>query len=371
MEMEKVYQLALHFTPGIGHYTIKQLISYCGSAEAVFKKTKGQLGKIPGIGPRTVEAISSGKSIAAAEDEILKAQKNNIQILAYTDKAFPKRLRGIHDAPAIVFYKGSGDLNQVKCVAVVGTRNATDYGRNFTNSLMEALSPHRPLIISGLAYGIDIVAHRAALKNNLPTIGIVASGVDIIYPAVHKETAHQMIKMGGLLSEFRTGTKPEPQYFPARNRIIAGMADLTIVIEAAKKGGALITAEIANSYNKDVFALPGNVGNKYSEGCNNLIKANKAHALTSIDDIEYIMNWAAAAEDPAATPLFDDSLLNDDEKQVIKFLIDNDKGIQLDELSWQTQIPLNKLASILLNLEFKGAVSSLPGKKYKLLKAVA
>ena len=363
---EKVFQLALHFTPGIGHYTIKQLISYCGSAEAVFQKSRGQLLKIPGIGPRIIDAIINNDFPALALKEFDKASREGIQILSYTDKDFPSRLKGLYDAPAIIYFKGDANLNNRKCIAIVGTRRASRYGKDFTSKLIEDLVPHNPLIISGLAYGIDIAAHRAAYKYGLPTVGVMASGIDIVYPAVHRETALQMCDNGGLISELKISTKPEPAYFPARNRIIAGMADAVVVIEAAKRGGALITAEIANSYNKDVFAVPGYVGSTYSEGCNNLIKSQKANLLTQHHDIEYIMNWAADEVNKPSTPVFDQSLLDNEEKTVVQYLIDKNEGILLDELSWQTQIPLNKLASILLNLEFKGAVSSLPGKKYKL-----
>lgn len=372
MENEKLYQLALHFIPGIGHFFIKQLISYCGSAEAVFTKNKGQLSKIPGVGPKLIEALQKNhKMLSEAEKEFEQAHKKNIKILSYTDKAFPTRLKGLHDAPAILFYKGTADLNNQKCISIVGTRRATSYGKDFTNDIIASLAPHNPLIISGLAYGIDIAAHRAALKYGLSTIGVMASGIDIIYPAVHRETAGNMTEAGGLVTELRIGTSPEAVFFPARNRIIAGMADATIVIEAAKRGGALITAEIANSYNRDVFAVPGNVGQVSSEGCNNLIKQHKANTLTTAKDLEYIMNWEVGAESsPKASPFnLDDSLFDNDEKTVFQHMIDKNNGILLDELSWHTQIPVSKLASILLSLEFKGAVNSLPGKKYKIARA--
>lgn len=367
MESEKIHQLALHFIPGVGHFLIKQLISYCGSAEEVFNKNKGFLNKIPGVGPKLIDAIYGHKTLQAAENELIQAQKNNIQILTYTEKVFPQRLKGINDAPAIIYYKGNTDLNNKKCVAIVGSRRATPYGRDFTQDLIASLAAHNPLVISGLAYGIDITAHRAAIKHDLPTIGVMASGIDIIYPAVHKDTAFSMLNKGGLISELKIGTKPEAMHFPARNRIIAGMADAVIVIEAAKRGGALITAEIGNSYNKDVFAVPGNVGQPFSEGCNNLIKSHKANVLTTFKDIEYIMNWEKEKEPSLNTAFnFDEALFDNDEKSVFQHMVDKNEGILLDELSWQTQIPVNKLASILLNLEFKGAVSSLPGKKYKI-----
>ncbi len=353
--------------PGIGDITSKTLLSYCGSAREVFKKNRHQLSKIPGIGQVNADQVLSFKNFDAAEAEINKCQKQKIEILFFTDKNYPKKLKHAPDSPTVLYYKGEGNLNQKKTVAIVGTRRSTSYGRNFTEQIVEKLSPHSALIVSGLAYGIDINAHKAALKNGLDTVGVLASGLDIIYPSIHRSIAMDMLKHGGLLSEYKIGEKPEAHNFPARNRIIAGMSDAIIVIEAAKKGGALITAEIANSYNRDVFALPGDVGKKYSEGCNNLIKTNKAHLISGIEDIEYIMNWDPIPDaNPSEEKYYDYSKLTNEEKVVIETLKLVDHGMILDELSWKSQIPLNKLASILLNLEFNGIINSLPGKKYKL-----
>ncbi|ELR73799.1 Rossmann fold nucleotide-binding protein Smf [Fulvivirga imtechensis AK7] len=367
MDQKRLAQLALHFIPGIGNYTVKQLISYSGSAENVFKSTKAKLLKIPGVGPATAEAILNHRPFERAEEELQLSEKHNTRLLLYSDKDFPNRLKHINDAPSLLYYQGNADLNAKKVVAVVGTRNATRYGREFTEKLIEGLEKHDVLVVSGLAYGIDIQAHKSALKHQLSTVGVMASGMDFIYPALHKNTAREMTSQGGLLTEHSFGTKPEPPKFPARNRIIAGMADAIIVVEAARKGGALITAEIANSYSRDVFALPGEVGQPYSEGCNNLIKMNKAHLLTAVDDVEYIMNWEKEdAEKQEQHSAHDISLLNDDEKLVFLQLQEYQQPILIDNLSWQTQLPVSKLASILLNLEFKGLVSALPGKSYKL-----
>ncbi len=367
MDDEKIYQIALSMVSGIGDVTSKTLVSYCGSAKEVFKKNRNHLSKIPGIGQINADKIISYKDFSSAEEEINKCIKHKIDILFFTDKSYPKKLKHAPDSPAVLFYRGKASLNNYKTVAIVGTRNSTSYGREFTQKIIEKLASHHALIVSGLAYGIDINAHKSSLKYGLDTIGVMASGLDIIYPDVHRSVAKEMVNQGGLLTEFKLGIKPEPHNFPSRNRIIAGMSDVILVIEAAKKGGALITAEIANSYNRDVMALPGDIGKKYSVGCNNLIKSNKAHLLTSVDDIEYIMNWEPQNDQqPTEDKYYDYSKLSNEERLIIETLKLNLDGIILDELSWKVQIPLNKIASILLNLEFNGVVKTLPGKKYRL-----
>ncbi len=367
MDDERIYQVALTMVPGIGDVTAKTLVSYCGSAKEIFKKNRNQLSKIPGIGQIVTNKILSFNKFPVAETEIAKCIKHKIEILFFTDKGYPKKLKHAPDSPAILYYRGNANLNNYKTVAIVGTRKSTEYGREFTESLIKKLASHTPLIISGLAYGIDIIAHKAALNSGLDTIGVMASGLDIIYPDIHRKTAIEMLSQGGLLTEFKIGSKPEAHNFPSRNRIIAGMCDVIIVIEAAKKGGALITAEIANSYSRDVFALPGDIGKTRSAGCNNLIKSNKAHLLTSIEDIEYIMNWEPQVNQPNLQDrYFDFSKLSNDEKNIIEILRVKNDGMILDELSWKSQISLNKIASILLTLEFNGIVKTLPGRKYKL-----
>ncbi len=367
MDEEKIYQVALSMVPGVGDITIKTLVSYCGSAGEVFKKTKHQLSKIPGMGMIQAGKIKSFTDFRAAENEVKKCAAHDIEILFVADAKYPRKLKHAPDSPSVLFYKGEADLNNPKSVAIVGTRRSTSYGREFTDKLVEELAPHNPLIVSGLAYGIDITAHRAALKNGLKTIGVMASGLDIIYPGQHRKTANQMLQQGGLLTEFPVGTIPDAHNFPSRNRVIAGMCDAIVVVEAAEKGGALITAEIANSYSRDVFALPGNIANKFSRGCNNLIKQNKAHLLTSARDIEYIMNWEAKATPKQNDEkYYDYSKLSEDEKNIIETLKASNNGLVIDELSWKSNIQLNKLASLLLNLEFNGIIKCLPGKKYKL-----
>jgi DNA processing protein len=366
MDQERLSFMALHFVPGVGDFLLKQLVSYCGSAEEVFKKSKARLLKIPGVGEMTAASIHEGKAVSRAEKEIRLAEREDTRILFYTDKAFPHRLKNIDDGPSLLYVKGNVNLNPPKTVAIVGTRQATTYGKEQVNKLIEGLVPHGALIISGLAYGIDIHAHKQSLKHGLPTLGVMGSGIDIIYPAAHKETAKKMVNQGGLVTEKNFGVKPDAHNFPARNRIIAGLCDALVVVEAAERGGALITAEIANSYNKDVFAIPGNLGQPYSEGCNKLIKINKANLLMSVRDIEYIMNWNLASEKsnnqlPLDLPAFDA-----DEKSVMNALQGAPMPVLIDDLSYKTGIAQGKLASLLLSLEFKNAVVSLPGKAYRL-----
>jgi DNA processing protein len=259
------------------------------------------------------------------------------------------------------------DLENPKSVAIVGTRQSTAYGRECVETLVKDLVPHGALIMSGLAYGIDIHAHKQAVKHKLPTIGVMGSGMDVIYPAAHREVAIKMMEHGGILTEHPFGTQPDAHNFPARNRIVAALSDAIIIVEAAEKGGALITADIANSYNKDVFAFPGNVKQSHSAGCNNLIKSNRAHLITSVRDLQYIMNWDIGAKPMKAEPAVLEGY-EPDEQLILRTLLDNNKQLMIDEISWKTNLPISRLASLLLTLEFKGIIASLPGKVYKVTK---
>jgi len=367
MEQDRLAFLALYLVPGIGSLLFKQLISYCGSAENVFSTKKSNLLKVPGIGPITADSILAKETFAFAEKELEKSEKEQVNLLFYTDKQFPHRLNAIDDAPVLLYTKGAFNFNAPKTVGIVGTRQATSYGKECVEQIIADLVPHNAPIISGLAYGIDIHAHKQALKAGLSTLGVLGSGIDVIYPASHAETAKKMLSNGGITSENIFGTKPDAHNFPARNRIIAGLCDALIVIEAAEKGGALITAEIANSYNKDVFAVPGNLGNTYSAGCNFLIKTNKANLFTSVKDLEYIMNWST--DSPSAKGLsaaIAESNLSIEEKLIVDCLRKREMPIMIDQLSIESEIPLGQLSSLLLSLEFAGLVVSLPGKRYGL-----
>ena len=368
MDQSRLSLLALHFIPGIGNYIVKQLVSYCGSPEKVFKTPKGKLQKIPGVGFITAEAIVKGKPFAAADKELRKAEKEKVQLVFFTDKNYPSRLKQIPDAPSLLYTKGNIDFENLKSVAIVGTRKATDYGKICVDELVSGLQKHKALIVSGLAYGIDIHAHRQALKYSLSTLGVMGSGIDVMYPASHGDTAKKMMEQGGILTESPFGTNPDAHNFPARNRIIAGLCDALVVVEAAQKGGALITADIANTYNKDVLAFPGNIGRSYSEGCNSLIKANKANLITSVSDLEYIMNWSVDVIPSKKKESIQIDSYELEEQIILRLLIENNNQLMIDELSWRSGFAISKLASILLNLEFKGVLSPLPGKIYKIVK---
>ncbi|MDQ3393739.1 MAG: DNA-processing protein DprA [Bacteroidota bacterium] len=369
MENEKLYQVALNLVPGIGDINFKHLISYCGSAEAVFKSNKHKLSKIPGIGEKTASSILNMPILSEAEKELKEAQKLNIQILFFTDKQYPSRLKHVYDSPPLLYFKGNCDLNNVKTISIVGTRQATDYGKDVVGEIVSGLKKHNVLIVSGLAYGIDIFAHRQAIKHSLPTVGVMASGMDIIYPSLHRDIAMQMLENGGLLTEFKLGSKPDAHNFPARNRIIAGMSDATIVVEAAVKGGALITADIAFSYNKEVFAVPGNIFNSSSQGCNYLIQSLKANMLLNVKDLELVLGWndTASGSRSPSKPKYETEEFSVEEKTIVDLLINNNKELTIDEISWKSQINISKIASLLLNLEFKGIIKPQPGKKFKLL----
>ena len=359
------YQIALTLVPGVGSILIRQLISYCGSAANVFHAPLARLLKVPGIGEVTARAILKPDVLAQAERVSQRVEKMGATALFYTDKAFPARLKTLYDAPALLYFHGSGNLNAPRTIGLVGTRQATGYGRRITTEIVEALVPYGVHVISGLAYGIDIAAHRASLVNSLPTIGVMASGLDVIYPNVHQKTAGEMLMLGGLLTESPPGTKPDAHLFPARNRIIAGLSDAVVVVEAAAKGGALITAEYANNYHRDVFAVPGQLNQAFSAGCNKLIRENKAQIYTSPKDLIETLNWDAPADQPTrktqAPPLPVD--VTEEESQVLS-LLRHATDLHIDDLSWQSQIPMGRLASLLLSLEFRGFVRSLPGKKY-------
>jgi DNA processing protein len=368
MDQERLAFLALHCTPGIGNQLVKQLISYCGSAQEVLKKPKGKLLRIPGIGPQTAESISSRITYRFAEAELKRCEKEDASIMLFTDKQYPSRLKAIDDAPALLYFKGTGSLNPAKTVGIVGTRQATPYGKKMVDRLVEDLVPHKAMIISGLAYGIDIHAHKAALRHKLPTVAVLGSGLDVIYPSGHRETAIRMMDMGGLISENPFGSKPDAHNFPSRNRIIAGMSDAVIVVEAAEKGGALITADIANSYNKDVFAVPGDLGNLYSSGCNKLIKINKASLLTSVKDLEYLMNWEPGTTVNKRDPLQQNlEALSPDQRRVIDAVTEKGAAMHIDELAWRTGIPQGILSALLLDMELKNLVQRMPGKCFRLV----
>jgi DNA processing protein len=366
MNEQLLYHIAITSIPNIGDVTAKKLIAYCGSSEEVFNEKKSSLEKIPGIGAVNAQKIIMHKTeaLAIAEEELGFIKKNDIVPLFYLNENYPKRLLQCEDGPILIYTKGNIELNNPKVVSIVGTRKATDYGKDFCNKIVEELVPHKPLLVSGLAYGIDVCSHKAAIKNKIPTVGVLAHGLDRMYPQQHSGVAKQMIENGGLLTDYKSGTNPDRENFPKRNRIVAGLSDLTIVIESSKKGGSLITAYLANDYNRDVFALPGRLNDSQSEGCNNIIKNHKAALIQSVKDIEYIMGWEAEKKiQKKQTRLFVELT---PEQKIIADIISKQDKIGIDELSLQAKLPMSKTTAMLLEMEFEGVVKTLPGKLYKL-----
>lgn len=364
-DAEKICILALIHTPGIGSVTVRQLISYCGGATQVFQADYRKLIRIPGVGEKMAKAILDKSTLDLAEREFSNCRKNGTGLLFFNEALYPTRLKPLYDSPIVLYYQGSIDFNAARTVGIVGTRKISEYGKSVTEAIIQDLVPFAPLIVSGLAYGVDITAHRACLKQNLPTIGVMASGLDVIYPAVHRKTASEMQQNGGIVTENALGTKPDFMRFPARNRIIAGLSDVTIVVESGKKGGSLITVEFAQNYHREVFAVPGMIGEPHSEGCNLLIRDNKASIFTSVEDMALALGWGSGEKAASSPPLSFDGFTQD-EGQVLA-LLKQYGVIQIDELAWHSGMHLNRLASLLLNLEFQGMVRSLPGKKYALI----
>jgi DNA processing protein len=343
----------------------RNLLSYCGSAEEVFKAKESSLINIPGIGAVTARSIRNHKAFERAEKELQFIEKYKIQTFFVTDKTYPTRLKNCVDAPLLLYYKGHADLNSSKVISVVGTRNATEYGKEICRQLIADLVIQKPLIVSGLAYGIDSTTHKECIKHSVPTVGVLGHGLDRIYPSVHRSLAQKMLEGGGLLTEFPSTTNPDRENFPKRNRIIAGLSDATIVVEASIKGGALITAELANSYNRDVFAYPGRINEEFSAGCNFLIKTNRANLISRVSDLEYILGWSEVKVKQSRPQLSLALNLTPDEQKIADIL--NEKGsIAVDDLAIQSGMAQSKLAVTILGMEMQGIVISLPGKHYKL-----
>ncbi|NPA68553.1 MAG: DNA-protecting protein DprA [Chlorobi bacterium] len=359
------YKIAIGQIPGLGSVNTKNLISYCGGVSEVFKADKKKLLKIPGIGKITAESIIKNKHlIEEAEKELEFTEKNNIKTRFYLDENYPFLLKQCSDAPVVFFEKGNINFNGRKAISVVGTRKATKYGKDICENLIKELAElgHNPVIVSGLAFGIDVCAHKAALKYGLDTVAVLGHGLNKIYPRQHERIASEITKKGAIISEFTTFSKFDRQNFLQRNRIIAGLSEATVVIESAEKGGALVTADIANSYNRDVFAVPGRLEDKYSEGTNKLIKTHKAFLLQSAKDVEYILNWEEKTE-IRQQQLFTE--LSEDEKTIAKILSENGKQM-IDFICKKSGFNSAKASAVLLEMEFKNIVRNLPGKIFEL-----
>ena len=365
-DQDLIYVLALQHVPKIGDLTAKKMISHCGSAEAVLKEKKQNLLKIDGVGTTTLSDLYNPSHFKDAEIELQFIKQNKIRCLYFKDEDYPDKLKHCIDGPILLFQSGNVNVKKKRIISIVGTRKITTNGIAFCEKLVEQLTVYNPVIVSGFAYGTDITAQKSALKNNLQTIGCLAHGLNQIYPPSHKKYMVDVEKNGGFLTDFWSTDVFDRNNFLKRNRIIAGLSEATIVIESAEKGGSLVTAEIANSYNRDVFAVPGRVNDLQSTGCNNLIKYQKAHMLTNPLDVPYILNWQL---EDLKKPIVQKQLfveLDENEKTIYKYLKDNNKQM-LDVIAIECNMPIFKAASILLNMELKGVIRPLPGKLFELI----
>ncbi len=360
---ELLYRIAITKIPNVGAVTAKNLISYCGSAKSVFEAKRKELLRIPGIGEQTANAILDNSAVLTiAEKELVFIAKYAVNVLFYLDEAYPSRLKRHHDCPLILYYKGTQNLNDMRMVGIVGTRKPTTHGVRICEDLVGGLKPYNICIISGLAYGVDITTHKKCLDLNIPTIGIMGSGLGNIYPTPHKDIAERMTLNGGLLTEYTHYQGPDRDHFPSRNRIIAALCDALVVVETAVKGGSMITADKATEYNKDIFAVPGRPKDNLSSGCNWLIKNNRAMLIESAVDIAQAMSWdRLSSNQPVQKQLFME--LSPEEEHVVK-LLSGKEAMSIDTLSYQAKMNASALASAILSLELKGLIKGLPGKQY-------
>ena len=366
MHTELIYQLSLCHVPYIGYVHAKKLCDTFGSASAIFKASQGDLDRIENIGEIKARSIKSFKDFSKVEKEIKFIEKYRIKPLFLTDHEYPQRLLNCFDPPTMLFYKGHAELNALRIVAIVGTRNNTEYGKVFTENLVKSLAGLNVMVVSGLAFGIDSIAHKCSLKYGIPTLGVLGHGLDTIYPQENTNLAKQMIKEGGLLTEFRSNTKPDKHNFPCRNRVVAGISDATIIVESGIKGGSNITANLAWGYNRDIFAVPGRSIDVKSEGCNRLIRDNKAVLLDDPEQFINIMGWN---DDHHKKGMLQKKMFaeySEEEKKIIELLRKNEyTGI--DELNFKSGLSASTIASVLLNLEMQVVLKVLPGKRFMIV----
>ena len=358
--------IALSFVRGLSCRAIRHIYALGYSADDLFAMDRVELKSLFGNHQEIVESILGKTTMARAEEELCFVEKHGIRVLHCKDNDFPQRLNGpnCEDTPPLLYYKGNTDLNNPRCVGVVGSRKATDYGRQMTRQLVEGMQGENVLVVSGLAYGIDTAAHENALSYQLPTVAVVAHGLDQIYPAQNRNLAKRMVQgNGGILTEYPSKTRIHPSYFPARNRIVAALSDVVTVVEAAKTGGALITANLAWGYNREVCAFPGRVGDKTSEGCNGIIANNKASLIMGAKELFFVMNWER--NEPTVGSQQTLALdLDANESILLKLLSDNGE-MTLDQLGQSANMDRPTLVSALLNLELKNFIQALPGRRYK------
>lgn len=362
-DQDLFYLLALLKVEGVGDVIAKKLLTHCGNAEAVFTTKINQIAAIDGIGSALLRNLKDKSVFEKAQKELDFIKSNDVKVSFFQDENYPERLKHCFDSPVLIFSGGNIDLKNKRMISIVGTRQITSYGVEFCKKLIEDLAPLDPVIVSGFAYGVDIVAHQLAMENDLQTIGVLAHGLNQIYPKIHKKYVAKMEQNGGFITEFWSSSNPDKENFVRRNRIVAGMTEATIVIESADKGGSLITANLANDYNRDVFAVPGRVTDKYSQGCNNLIKTQKANVLSGAADLVYMLNWDLEKKvKPIQKSLFVD--LDPDEQKVYDFLLKNGKEL-LDVIALQCDFPIFRISGVLLNMELKGVIRPLPGKLFE------
>jgi DNA processing protein len=365
---ELLYRIALTMVPNVGDAVAKNLIAYCGSAEAIFKTSRAKLEKVPSIGKDRAVGIANADVLREAEKELKFIEQYKIRTLFFTDKDYPQRLKNCADAPVLLYYKGNADLNAERVVAIIGTRKITAYGKEMTKKLVDDLAEQDVLVVSGLAYGVDITAHQTALENKLRTVAVLGHGLNTIYPSQHKSTAKKMVEHGGLLTEYKSDDTMHPANFPNRNRVIAGMSDAIVVVESGTSGGAVLTANIANSYNRDVFAFSGKTTDKMSAGCNSLIKTLRAKMIEGADDLLFEMNWEHEQRNGKASKPKRQLALNlSEQEQKIYNLLNEKSEMEIDELSDRTGVHSSILAATLLEMEMNNIILALPGKRYKLI----
>ncbi|MDB5248183.1 MAG: dprA [Segetibacter sp.] len=365
MTTDLLYQIALTLVPNIGAVQAKILVEHFGDAEGVFKASKKELENIEGIGDVRATSLKLFSRFTIAEKEIEFIEKFKIEPLFLKDAKYPKRVLNCYDSPTLLYYRGNVDLNAARIISIIGTRNHTEYGKQVTEQLVSELQSQNVLIVSGLAYGIDAIAHKAAINNNIATVGVLAHGLDSIYPPAHASLAKQMSLNGGLLTEFNKETPPDRHNFPRRNRIVAGMADATIVVETAIKGGSMITAELANDYNRDVFAYPGRVTDSRSAGCNYLIRTKKAVLLTDARQLIEMLGWSTKKPKRKEQKELFISFTADE--QVLVDILKEKETVHIDEIFLKSGLTSSTVAAAMLSLEFQNVLSSLPGKMYRLL----
>lgn len=362
-DQELFYLLALLKVDGIGDIMAKKLLTHFGNPEAIFKVKSNQISGIDGVGSVLLRNLKDKTVFEKANKELEFIKSNAINVSFFQDEQYPDRLKHCIDSPVLIFTSGNINLKNKKLISIVGTRQITSYGMEFCKKFIEDLAPLDPVIVSGFAYGVDIVAHQLAMDNNLQTIGVLAHGLNQIYPKTHKKYIARMEENGGFITEFWSSSNPDKEKFVRRNRIVAGMTEATIVIESADRGGSLITANLANDYNRDVFAVPGRVTDKYSQGCNDLIKTQKANVLTSAADLVYVLNWDIETKAKSIQKQLFVSLELDEQK-IYDFLLKNGKEL-LDVIALQCDFPIYKISGMLLNMELKGVIRPLPGKLFE------